>query len=118
MPIRVVLRNAEYFTVDARGNYTRHRGDLYATMEKPGGEWKWQPENAIHPYDLPRGDISRYALNFIDNSRRAANDAITEFAERNHAYHQQHPDAPYIEILELFELPNDLSNEYPPDAIF
>jgi len=118
MPIRVVIHNAEYFTADERGNYTRHSGDLYATMEKPGGEWKWKPENAIHRYDLPLGDLSRYPVTFVDTPFRAANDAIAEFAAENHAYHQQHPDAPYIEILELFDLPTNLSNEYPPDAIF
>jgi len=113
-----VLRNAEYFTVDKWGNYTYHRGDLYATRETPGSYWKWEPEDAIHRYDFPLGDTSRYPVTFVDTPFRAANDAITEFAAENHAYHQQHPDAPYIEILELFELPTDLSDDYPPDAVF
>ena len=117
VPIRVALRNAEYFTVDERGNYIYHRGDLYATRETPNSYWQWQPQEAIHRYDLPLGDTSRYPALSADRSTRAANDAILDAAERSRAYHQQHPDAPYIEILELFELPTDLTNNYPPDAV-
>jgi hypothetical protein len=114
MPLRVVLRNAKYLTVDEQGNYTLHRGDLYATKQKPGDWWMWEPEDAIHHYDLPHGIVELPFPNFA----RADNEAIIQEAAKSQAEHQQNPDIPYIEILELFEV-EDLpaKDDYPPGLI-
>jgi len=118
MPLRVVLRNAKYLTVDEQGNYTWHRGDLYATKQKPGDWWKWEPENAIHHYDLPHGIEIEKPDPFV-NLARSDNEIMLQEAAQSKARHQQNPDAPYIDILELFEV-RDIpdTDDYPPDAIF